>query len=211
MTALREIPAHLAPCHSNAPTMVTASRVRERGWTDGLIRRLLGVPDDYAANTAYPGGAPVRLYSLTRVEQIEGGADFLAAKAKASKRQGASLKAQSTKRETALKWIAEQIGPKVPSVPQPELTRLAVDWWNQTHAWRGDCETWWTGAEAEQHLAPVTVDYILAQLHDYETRLRRTVGNTPSGDDLALIRGKILGAIAGAFPWLESECTGRTK
>lgn len=211
MTALREIPAHQAPGHSNAPSMATASRLRERGWTDSLIRKLLGVPDDYAANTAYPGGAPVRLYSLTRVESIEAGAEFKAAKEQAGKRQSASLKAQSTKRATALKWIAEQPGPKLPPVPPQELNQLAVAWWNSTHGWRGDNERWWSDAEADDYLAPIIVDYVLAKLSAYETRLRSTIGSAPTGDDLALIRGKILGAIAGAFPWLAAECEQRTK
>jgi len=208
MTALREIPAPVRYAGPE-PELLTASKLKERGWTDALIRKFASMPDEYAANYAYPGGAPVRLYSVQRIAAIEQTAEFLPAKEKATKRQAAAIVAKSTKRETALKWIASLDGPKLPPATRDDLIRLAVDWCNKTHAWRGDCERWWTGNETADYLAPIAVDYVLHQLHDYETKLQRAIGKLPQPEDLALIRGKLLAAIARAFPWLAPECERR--
>lgn len=55
----------------------------------------------------------------------------------------------------------------------------------------------------------VVVDYVTHRLTDYETKLRRTVGKTLEANDLALIRGKILDAIAAVYQWLSAECARR--
>jgi hypothetical protein len=208
MTALIEIPAPMRRAGAE-PEFLTASKLKERGWTDALIRKLLGMPDDYAANFVYPGGAPVRLYRLDRVVEIEASIEFREAKEKSTKRQAASVKAMDTKRETALKWLAALDGPKLPPAPRAEITRLAVNWFNEAHAWRGDCQRWFTGNESENYLAAIVVDYVIHQLHDYETKLQRAIGKVPHADDLAIIRAKILDAIGAAFPWLASECEAR--
>lgn len=204
MTALREISAPTRHA-GHEPELITASKVKERGWTNSLIKKLLAMPDDYAANMAYPGGAPVRLYRVERVTTIEASAEFRQAKEQSTKRQAASAKALDTKRETALKWIIAQPGPKLPAAPQAELTRLAVDWFNAVHAWRGDTDQWTLTDDAGEYIAIIITNYVINQLTDYETRLRRTIGKLPQPDDLAMIRGKTLAAIAAAYPWLAAE------
>jgi hypothetical protein len=208
MTMLIEIPAPTRRAGAE-PEFLTASKIKERGWTDALIRKFLGMPDDYAANFAYPGGAPVRLYRLDRISTIEASEEFRQAQEQSAKRRTSSVKALDTKRAAVLKWIDSLEGPKLPPAPRADLTRLAVNWFNEAHAWRGDCERWWTGTETENYLAAVVVDYVLHRLGDYETKLRRAVGKLPQADDLAVIRAKILAAIGAAFPWLAVECARR--
>jgi hypothetical protein len=208
MTTLIEIPAPTRRAGAE-PEFLTASKLKERGWTDALIRKFLGMPDNYAANFVYPGGAPVRLYRLDRISTIEGSEEFRQAQEQSAKRRTASGKALDTKRAAALKWIDSLDGPKLPPAPRAEITRLAIDWFNEVHAWRGDGGRWFTGNESEKQLAAVVVDYVLHQLTDYETKLRRAVGKLPHADDLAVIRAKILAAIGAVFPWLASECARR--
>ena len=208
MTALREIPAPVRYAGPE-PEFLTASKLKERGWTDALIRKFASMPDEYAANYAYPGGAPVRLYRGDRITAVEGTEDFRQAKEQSAKHRTASVKALDTKRTAAITWIASLDGPKLPPATRDDLIRLAVDWCNKTHAWRGDCERWWTGNETAEFLTPIAIDYVIHQLHDYETKLQRAIGKLPQAEDLAFIRGKILGAIATAYPWLAAECLRR--
>jgi hypothetical protein len=42
-----------------------------RGWSRGLIQKLLGEPDLIAPNPHYPNGASMKLYARTRVEAAE--------------------------------------------------------------------------------------------------------------------------------------------
>lgn len=51
--------------------MISLSALRERGWTRGMVDKLLGVPDGTAPNPRFRRAAPVRLYSLERVEAAE--------------------------------------------------------------------------------------------------------------------------------------------
>lgn len=208
MTTLIEIPAPTRRAGAE-PEFLTASKIKERGWTDALIRKFLGMPDHYAANFVYPGGAPVRLYRLDRISTIEASEEFRQAQEQSAKRRTSSVKALDTKRAAALKWIDSLDGPTLPPAPRADLTRLAIDWFNETHAWRGDCQRWFMGTESEHYLAPIVVDYVLHRLTDYETKLRRAVGKLPQADDLAVIRAKILAAIGAEFPWLVAECVRR--
>ena len=50
---------------------LTASQLKERGWTEGLIRSVLGAPDKRRKNPNYRSAAPLRLYFLGRVLDAE--------------------------------------------------------------------------------------------------------------------------------------------
>ena len=51
---------------------ITQTRlISERGWTKGLINELLGEPDVLVDNPHYKSAAPMRLYFLDRVKDIE--------------------------------------------------------------------------------------------------------------------------------------------
>ncbi len=62
---------------------ITQSRlISERGWTKGLIRELLGEPDVFLDNPHYKSAAPMRLYFLDRVKQIEQTSDVFKSRRK---------------------------------------------------------------------------------------------------------------------------------
>ena len=50
---------------------LTASQLKARGWTEGLIRSVLGAPDKRRKNPNYRSAAPLRLYFLGRVLDAE--------------------------------------------------------------------------------------------------------------------------------------------
>src|SRR2546429_7280232 len=64
-------------------TMLTTSALKERGWTLALIKKFLGEPDDTRENPHYRSAAPMRLYTIDRVEVIEKTPDFQEAHIKA--------------------------------------------------------------------------------------------------------------------------------
>lgn len=53
------------------PTLLTMRRLQQRGWTPELVSELLGDPDERPANPLRPGGAPLKLYALSRIETAE--------------------------------------------------------------------------------------------------------------------------------------------
>ena len=61
-------------------TYVTVKKLIDTGrWTEALIARFLGDPDDYAPNPKNPDWAPMRLYSVQRVDAVEWSREFRAA------------------------------------------------------------------------------------------------------------------------------------
>ena len=50
---------------------LTKSRLKDRGWTESLINKFLGEPDLTKDNPMYRCAAPMCLYSLKRIEQVE--------------------------------------------------------------------------------------------------------------------------------------------
>src|ERR1700720_2776788 len=68
------------------PQMISIAGLKARGWTQALIT-LLGEPDVVGRNSHYAKSAPMRLYDTARVASFEVSSEFLAAKAKAARRQ----------------------------------------------------------------------------------------------------------------------------
>jgi hypothetical protein len=54
------------------------SELLRRGWTHGLIKKLLGDPDQLERNPHHRSGPKMRLYARTRVLQAEASAAFRA-------------------------------------------------------------------------------------------------------------------------------------
>jgi hypothetical protein len=51
---------------------ITPTRLKsDRGWTDALIKRFLGDPDELAVNPNYSSGPRMRLYDIDRVMAVE--------------------------------------------------------------------------------------------------------------------------------------------
>jgi hypothetical protein len=66
------------------------SELLRRGWTQGLIEKLLGKPDQLMPNPHYRNGPKMRLYARVRVLQAEASPDFRAMQeGRAARRRGA--------------------------------------------------------------------------------------------------------------------------
>lgn len=79
-------------------THLSAAGLRARGWTAGMIRRLLGEPDLRRANPYFRTAPPIRLYSVERVEAVERSEEFRAVAAVAVRRSGAVREAALRRR-----------------------------------------------------------------------------------------------------------------
>ena len=118
---------------------LSASKVRERGWTDSLIRRFLNPPDATAPNPMFRSAAPVRLYDLVRVLGVEASPGWQAAKVVASRRSAASSQA-STRRASDVVEKAGRFRVTLPVLGDETLYRRAVDHRNELRSYRDDFE-----------------------------------------------------------------------
>lgn len=81
-----------------AARCIGAPGLRERGWTEAMIRDLLGDPDLYADNPHYKSAEPMRLWRLQRAEEAEAAPGFAGQKDRAAARCAAAAKAAGTRR-----------------------------------------------------------------------------------------------------------------
>jgi hypothetical protein len=56
-----------------------SSELKQRGWTEGLIRKFLPKPDETKTNPIIRSAAPMKLYKIKRVEKIEKSEKFIKA------------------------------------------------------------------------------------------------------------------------------------
>ena len=54
-----------------------SSELKQRGWTDGLIKKFLPKPDETKTNPVIKSAAPMKLYKIKRVERIEKSEKFI--------------------------------------------------------------------------------------------------------------------------------------
>lgn len=75
----------------------TKSQLKERGWTDTMIKKFLGTPDATKVNPFYSSAAPMGLYDVKRVKKVERTKAFKEAMEKSEARKAAAEKAVVTK------------------------------------------------------------------------------------------------------------------
>ena len=181
---------------------LTKTGVKERGWTDSLIRQFLGEPDSTKVNFYYKSGPPVCLYLVSRVEAAEMTPEFVAAREKVEKRQTSAAVAVKTKRNH-LQALVDKITITVPKMDHNKLIRLACESYNERN-WERDCYA--SDNSDPAFLDRMCVNYLRHNMTHYENLLDVTAGKVGAGDAYCEIKGKVLDAIATAYPYLASEC-----
>jgi len=106
------------------PQMISIAGLKARGWTQALIT-LLGEPDVVRRNSHYAKSAPMRLYDTARVASFEVSSEFLAAKAKAARRQCGAKTAVQTKRAALTQRVLE-MHVSVETRPEHWVRRAAI-------------------------------------------------------------------------------------
>lgn len=82
---------------SAASRCVGAYGLKERGWTEAMIRDLLGEPDRYVDNPHYKSSGQMRLWRLQRAEAAEAGPEFARRKQRADRQCAGARKAAETR------------------------------------------------------------------------------------------------------------------
>jgi hypothetical protein len=215
-----------------AQEYLSPAALRRRGWTDGMVRTLLGAPDKRVRNPLYQGAASARLYGLDRIEAAEQSERFPAVAEQAARRSAASLAAANRRREVVLRHVAT-VELSVPEIASEVLTRRAVRHRTELtdrarltgrarladRAQVNDTAQLNDRAEREGRLDrtdvsrvdPLTlerwkVNYLRHQLTDYDHFLDDLFGLTGKAEATRLLRIRVYAAIGKAYPDLAAEC-----
>jgi hypothetical protein len=192
-----------------------ASDLKDRGWTDGLIRRFLGEPDQLAANPHYRSAAPMRLYAIERITGIEATPAFAEAREKAKVRSSAALRA-ADRRRAALVERAGAMQVRVQVVEPGELLRRAIRHYNKRHnewlasrEYRYGRDDGWQPASTQSDslfLERIQANYVRHQLTRYDRALDELACQVGVAEAGAVIRWRVYEEIASVYPHLAAEC-----
>ncbi|MFF9852234.1 hypothetical protein [Streptomyces litmocidini] len=207
-------------------TYVSLAGVRLRGWTDAMVRDLLGTPDVQGRDPRRWSLAPVRLYLLARVEAVERTPEFAETAARCRARASAAGIHAERRRAAVLAAIrAEPI--EVPLLPRPELERRAARHRHLLGARSpgpdpaaapggtpgGAAAASASGSAAAPPPAGALVrwqvSYLRHALSRYEALLDGLYGEAGRGEAERLLRRRLYEAIAAAYPSLARECRRR--
>jgi len=178
-------------------THLSAAGLRIRGWTAGMIRRLLGEPDLRRANPYVRTAAQTRLYSIERVEAAERSAEFRAVAAVTARRSATVRDAALRRRREVLARIAaEPID--VPVLAPERLAALAIEHRDRQDGTPGSLDRW-------------KVDYLRHRLARHDDLLDELSGRTGRATAERLLRHRLYAAIAQAYPELAQECEHRSR
>ncbi|MCH0542672.1 hypothetical protein I3F58_24550 [Streptomyces sp. MUM 203J] len=171
---------------------VTVEGLRRRGWTDGMVRELLGGPDVRGRRPGRAPTVPLLLYRLGRVVAVERGSGFRG-------HGPVAPQAAQRRRQAVLATLrAEPI--RVPVLPRAELERRAVRYRRQV-----------AGEDASGDPARWQVGYLGQALRSYDALLDGLHAATGRAEAERLLRGRVYRAIAQACPWLAEECGRRLR
>ena len=120
----------------NKTDYISLSALKERGWTDKMIRDYGLEPDMEKTNPHYRSAAPMKLYDLNRIAQIEAGTWFQEQYAASLSRRKGAKKAVQTKYKKMMEYI-ESIPIELPDYPREVAFEEAVKHYNDLWEWRG--------------------------------------------------------------------------
>jgi hypothetical protein len=185
------------------------SHLKTRGWSDRLIKSLLGEPNDTRTNPHLRSGPPICLYLKTRVHRAEKRKAFKDSQVGRGQRQEAAARAVGTKKRK-LREAFDAITVVVPVLGWATLTERAIAHYNGRLRWDRIKDDYLpTAASAhsdEWFLNRIRVNFLRHELTSYERILRGIAGRGGVDEAYGDVNSKALDAIADAYPDLADEC-----
>ncbi|WP_329278366.1 hypothetical protein [Streptomyces sp. NBC_01451] len=199
---------------------VSLAGLRARGWTGGMVHRLLGTPDRLSVNPRLRAAPQVRLYRVERVTAAERTDGFRRMSESSARRSAAVRNAVQRRRSEVLERIrTEPI--EVPRLDPGKLALRAVEHRARQEAAAGgptepdDGDSAPdTGHAGRASLTPWKVDYLRHRMSHYEQLLDGLPGgerDSGRAEAAELLHRRICAAIGEAYPPLEQECERRTR
>ena len=193
---------------------LTMAVLRERGWTDAMIREYLGEPDATRPNPRYSSAAPMKLYLTERAEAAEASPEWAERKAVGASRRAAGAAAAARKRtetEALARQLAAYLVASVVLPANPQEAAIAA--YNKWHSDNCTCSGWnelgFCGKRADasdppEFLRRITVNHVRHQLTGYDRAYNRLVGRVGHRDAHEILRAEVNTAIEAKLDALAS-------
>lgn len=173
------------------------SELKQRGWTEGLIKKFLPKPDETKTNPVIKSAAPMKLYKIKRVERIEKSEKFIKEMENISRRKIAARKAVETKTAKTVEW-ANSIKFNVPTFNRDKLLKKAIYHYEQFH------DTY-VGSIDDEFAARISTNYIRHECTNYYRVLGALDGMVGRAKAYEIIKGKVNQTIVDQHEWLKFD------
>ena len=156
---------------------ISLSSLKDRGWTESIIKRYALQHDKEAVNPYYRSAAPIKLYELHKIEAIEATEEFKELQSATLKRKEAAKKAAETKMQS-MKDYVHSIEIKMPMSSKEQVFRRAVAHYNALWEWRGCYDKHISDYRILDNatLERLTANMIRHSMTDYDSVLERNYG-----------------------------------
>jgi hypothetical protein len=210
---------------SGPPRVATVSEIyltmgglRERGWTDAMIREYLGEPDATRPNPRYGSAAPMKLYLAERAEAAEARRGWTERKTRGARRRAAGVAAADRKRagtEALARQLAADLMASLAFPVDPRQT--AIEAYNKWHSdsctcpgWRelGFCDRRAAASDSPEFLRRITVNYVRHRLTGYDRAYSRLAGRVGRQDAHEVLRAEVNAAIEAKLDAPRRLCNG---
>lgn len=188
--------------------LLSVPQLKDRGWTDTMIRDLLGEPDDTRQNPNGVHKPRMKMWLISRVEEVESDTSFADRLNQARNRSAVGTKAAEARAKT-LTDLVSKIEITVVQMPMADAVELAIGHYNVRKEEREGFSYDWRPATADsdpEFLDRITVNYLRHQGTTYDSLLNKLKGLVGKSQAYVLVHNRTLDAIAEAYPDLEEEC-----
>jgi len=186
-------------------THLSQSKLLERGWTKTMIDQVLGEPDMFKPNPAYKSAAPMRLYSIGRIEAAESHpyfADYLTVVDKRRK----AIQPSIDQRRTQTLAEVKSLHIRIKKVALEHCQREAVESYNAFNNPIDPVDLNDVKKRNPDFLDRITVNQIRHNRTCYDQKLVEQAGKIGVTTAQEIVRAKVYKAIMEAYPELAGEC-----
>lgn len=200
----------------------------ERGWSQRLINKYLITPDKEKINQHYRSGPKIKLYLITRIEEVEAMEEFKEEYITVQKRKQSGKKASKTHKnkleQYLLEWLDNiETNVKIPSMSAKQLLKQAILHYNDIHYERimtGEKDRIsfdindvlinnFIDIECEDgdilFLRRISTNYLRHAFNDYETLLEETNIKYWKQEAYLKMKNCILERIVEKYPYLKNS------
>ena len=187
---------------------ITKPHLKNRGWTDAMVKKFLGAPDATKPNPHYKSAAPMGLWDAKRVSKAERTAEWKAEREKSAGRKASAQKAVKTKTDKA-KEFAQMVEIHVPVMDYDKLLEKACKSYNKWHQYdrngyiNFDFEPADPTASDKDFLHRITTNYLRHECTSYENELYKLFGKTGVNEAHDILQRRINDEIRRVYPQLK--------
>lgn len=185
---------------------LTKAAVKERGWTDGAIKKFLGVHEETRKNPHYRSGPPMQLWRVETVCKSELHPEFIAWKTKHDCRRESlkkrAIEQHQQQRSLLMEWV-DSLAIEVPKYSEEQLFKFAVKNYNDLWSSREKFEKliYQDFRELDpEFLHRITINALLHVFSDYEYHLAQVEGLTGASEARSKLKRRILTSIHKTYP-----------